>query len=171
MESKPKTGRAAKIVALLIFIPVLIIAAALLAPQPKPVFAFVKVDHPIDMVRDSKGTWTYYFVGGKPSQLADNARPELVSKGFKEDLTNKPWFRFAKGNEEVIICNHNEIGYNSSRALFSGNVVHELDRYSGSKRPSYIADQSKTAVVWIRSGKVSDVELASFNVKRLVHGW
>jgi hypothetical protein len=148
-----------------LFVTVAVIAAGLLlVPQPRPAFHFVKAQHPVDMMNDKSGTWTYYYVGGLPKALADAARTELQAAGFSEDQANKPWYHFVKGRQEVIICNHNEIEADGQRDL-TYEVAHERPDASGP------VESPNDAVVWVKEPHKDMAQLASFQVQKLVHGW
>ena len=90
---------------------------------PGPSFSFVTVDHPVDMWQDGTDRWAYFSWGqGNVGEVANRARKELLPQGFKEDFSEKPWFRFIKDRVEVVICSHYQFGsLPNPRFVGSGN--------------------------------------------------
>ena len=123
-------------------------------------YGFLPADHPIDVVSDQSGRWFYYFMdrlpGGVP-RLAAQVRQELLPQGFTEDTSSRPWFRFVKGNREVIVCNHDEIGWNAPRLVHSPSVIQ--------------AGRILWPVLWVHQPGADPSGVARFQVKKLLLRW
>ncbi len=145
---------------------IFVCAVFLIASKPSSDYhySFLTADHPIDVISDARGRWFYYMpapvTGGAP-KLADSVRNELLPLGFTEDLSNKPWFRFVKGDREVIVCNHDEIATDGS--VSNTHVIHET-------RPA-VPQSTKYAVVWIHQPGSNSSGVAAFQIKKLVFRW
>src|SRR3954464_5251703 len=76
---------------------------ALISSAEQRSFSFVSDDHPIDRWNQGEDRWAYFFNGrGTTATLAAQARAELGPRGFTEDASMRPWYRFVKGKEEVV---------------------------------------------------------------------
>lgn len=165
-----KTGRKSHRVR---FLPWLLVAAGvlgipvlflLLKPSADVTYRFMTADHPIDVMGDRSGRWFFYGTartnGGAP-QIAAAVRKELLPLGFTEDAANKPWFRFVKGNREVIVCNHDEIA--ATPSLTDVQVFHE----TVSRTPLSVLDP----VVWVHQPGPDLTGVAAFQIKKLLLRW
>ena len=126
------------------------------------IYSFMKVDHPVDMEQFGGARWFYYSLGRDPDKYAAEARKELLAKGFKEDFSQKPWYRFTKGGEVVIVCNHDDI-----MTMFDpvkGESLAHMKMPAGTKRQNW-------TVVWERQPGGSKVETAVFKIKKTVLLW
>lgn len=130
--------------------------------DPAP-YHFFRADHPVSMLSDATGTWTYYSLGppANVEDLSAKARTELIQIGFSEDTKSKPWYRFTRGDREVIICNHNEIAVDQSKTfprLFPG-------------RRSHSTPKNPWPVVWVHQGGQNKVRVAIFQVQKTLFLW
>ncbi len=128
------------------------------ATPPDRSYSFVP-DHPISMWQDGGDKWVYYGAGGAPADLIQKARPVLVAQGFQEDATKRPWFRFVKGDEEVIVCDHNEFAVN--QGLPGGG---KLIKGIGGKPQNY-------ASVLVKNGLGTHQSVGLFQIKKLLLRW
>ncbi len=154
--------------------PILVIASAIIlvagigaiklgSPEPKS-YSFVSVDHPVDMWEDGKDKWAYYFIGtGTTKDLATKAGIDLKAQGFVEDNTKKPWYRFVKGDREVIVCNHSEFGVNVQRDG-SSKVVNS----SSMKVP---LPTTAMPCILVKNGPGTNTSVSFFKIKKLVRLW
>ena len=132
----------------------------------KPNYRFIHADHPIDMVYAKDGQWLYYFEGGEPKDVADRARKDLIPSGYVEDTAHKPWFHFVKGDREVIVCNHDQIGTISDS---SGTSTLMVPPPIPTPRGYNSAGQ---AVIWVRTpGRGSAAKMTFFQLKKLILRW
>jgi hypothetical protein len=125
------------------------------------IYAFMKTNHPVDMIRNKQERWIYYSLSGDPADVVKDARKELTAHGFIEDDKDKPWFRFTKANETIIVCNHDDIETVGDRN--GEHLAHST------MPPSHI--KQKWAVVWERQQTGSAMSYAMFKVKRTILGW
>ncbi|MEA2554221.1 MAG: hypothetical protein QOJ65_2397 [Fimbriimonadaceae bacterium] len=133
----------------------------------KPVanrYRFIRVSHPVSMMLDDTGKWTYYSLSTPAEEVARQARAELLAEGFQESTNDKPWFRFSKGDREVIVCNHDEIMTVADRRRSTLRHSH-WPKSLGAPKPQ------AWGVVWVHEPGGNPAQLAVFNVKRLVLGW
>jgi hypothetical protein len=166
-ESKPRSKRQWTIFTVvplgLIF--AMAIGAVLLPSQPERRYSFIRADHPIDVGSDGNGRWFYYMpdAGGQtPAQLASTVRADLMAMGFVEDMTNRPWFRFANGGREVIVCNHDEIA-TMPRSLLGWRVIHQ--------KPLPAAQRQRWPVIWVHEPGENTVAIIRFKFQKVVRGW
>lgn len=135
------------------------LASVSIVPTPRS-YRFVTVDHPVDMWQDGSDKWAYFSLGmGKTTDVASEARKELTALGFAEDVTSRPWFRFVKGNVEVVVCNHYEFAVNGSTLV------------ANSSGPPSGATPDQWPCVLVKNGPGTDASLSAFQVKKLIHGW
>lgn len=128
-------------------------------------YAFLNQTHPISKHLDKTGTWTYYSLSGEPKPIAETARKELIARGFVEDLGSKPWFRFTKGPDEVIVCNHDEI------ATMHDPVKGEFPFHMSIPGKLRGGSKNAWAVAFIHNGSKSKIDFWSFQVKRFILQW
>jgi hypothetical protein len=88
-------------------------------------YKFVTTNRVVDTWLEGKNKWSYYMLdnGERIGSLAKKARAELLPLGFAEDSSRRPWIRFVKGNEEIVLCYHNEFELKSLAAGGSKVVV------------------------------------------------
>jgi hypothetical protein len=153
-----------------VLLPLAVIAALLLPWLLMPVnsdslYPFIRAAHPIDAGSDVGGRWFYYMPASgamTPSQLAAVARADLVPRGFKEDTTKRPWFRFVNGGHEVIVCNHDQIA-TAPTSLLGWRVFHA---------PSLPAVRRQNwPVVWVREPGPNAAAILRFKAQKFVLGW
>lgn len=115
------------------------------------------------MISDKSGHWTYYSLGPKEPVpvLVQKARVELSAAGFTEDITRKPWYRFSKGDREVIICNHHEIAVEHT-----GGVA----RLFNSPKLK-VPPKEPWPVVWVREPGQDRAGVAIFQLQKTVLLW
>jgi hypothetical protein len=102
-------SRRVKLVIILMVAVILYFCATIgTAGQPVP-FAFIKEDHPVEMLYDKGAAWLYYDFLGAPTDFIDSARNELSAHGYREDFSKKPWYYFVDGDREVIISGKNDV--------------------------------------------------------------
>lgn len=97
--------------------------------------------------------------------IADTARQELIARGFVEDRGSKPWFRFTKGVDEVIVCNHDEI------ATMHDPVKGEFPFHPPVRTKLRGGPNKGWAVAFIHNGSKSKIDFLSFQVKRFILQW
>ncbi len=142
---------------------VLIIAGFKAAEPAPPSYPFITQDHPIDMWKDGNDKWAYYSMNdGTPADLAKKVRGVLTAQGFTEDTSQTPWFVFTKGNNEVVVCNHNEFGVN--QGIGSGKLLKPAP-YTGSPM------MKSWPCVLVKNGPGTETSVVFFQVKKLIHGW
>ena len=141
---------------------VVVAAAALASPTPRS-YRFVTVDHPVDMWKDGQDTWAYYAAGhGTLGQFAEEVRSFLTAQGFTEDATHKPWFRFVKGNVEVVLCDHSEFAVNGARGdMKLTAVTPEVE----------VGPRRECPCVLVKNGQGTDTSVLAFQVKKLFFRW
>ena len=144
---------------------VLLVLFLLLKPSGDAPYQFMQaMEHPIDVMGDRSGRWFYYGperMAGTAPQIAATIRRELLPLGFTEDTSAKPWFRFVKGNREVIVCNHDEIAADAS--LTDSTVFHStLPNQPG---------RSLAPVVWLHQPGTDATGVAAFQVKKFLLRW
>lgn len=147
-----------------VFIGVLVMCFVAVAARPvEQSYKFIQSDHPVDMWRDGADKWSYYSIGkGTTAELATTVRTELGKEGFTEDKTHKPWYRFVKGDREVVVCNHDEFAVNGG--LGAGKL-------SPSRSPGGAPVVAKWPCVLVKNGPGTSEPLFTFKIKKLVHGW
>ena len=131
-------------------------------PAPRS-YAFIPVDHPVDMVQDDTSKWSYYSIGeeGATEKFAAKARAELIPQGFSEDTTQRPWFRFVKGNQEVVVCNHHEFSQTNSSS--GSTFVQE-------KRVAHTGSKGWPCVL-VKNGPGTETPLKLFTIQKFVRLW
>lgn len=113
------------------------------------------------MWRDGDDRWAYDGADSGPaSAMADKARAALLPLGFIEDASQRPWYRFTKGREEVVVCDHGEFAVNMV-ASGKSKLVH-MSLPEGRQN-----DQS----VLVKNGPGAHVPTAIFQVEKIAHGW
>lgn len=122
-------------------------------------FAFIKSDHPVSIVTDDDGRWFYYDFQGKPSYIIASVRQELTAKGYKEDFSNRPWYRFTNGKQEVIVCDSDEIALS---AKDKGKPIHFQQ-----KPPA----ENDYIDVWVKEPGKSSFQTEAFRIKKTILGW
>lgn len=118
-------------------------------------YAFIHSNRPFVMEVLSGVRWTSYTFDEEPQSVIGPARRELLAKGFKEDFTERPWFKFRKGNKEVIICAMGELGVDAGS---HGKLVHV--KPTTKHKRAY-------AFVWL-GNPGSQVQLVAFEVKKFI---
>lgn len=141
-----------------------IFALALFSAGRSKRYAFIKSDHPVDQMLSGKGEWTYYFEGGDPAKKAAEARAELIPAGFTEDTSQKPWFVFKKGDQEVIVCSHDQIEEDGS--IFHAKLAPERPHPFPA---GYVP--TPAAVVYVHAPGGNTSSLVVFQIKKLALGW
>lgn len=130
----------------------------------KPSYKFVTTDHPVNMWKEEKDKWAYFYIGGKSlADLAAKARSELIPQGFTEDTTKKPWVCFVKGTEEVVVCNHQDFAVNS------GPFTSKLTQGywpKGITKPT-----QDVPCVLVKNGPGTEMNPVAFSIKKLIFGW
>jgi len=129
-------------------------------------YPFIQADHPIDVGSSGSGRWFYFMPANvekkTPADLADTARRYLIPRGYKEDTSSSPWFRFANGEHEVIVCNHDEIA-TAPRSLLGWQVFHQ---------PGFPAGQRQNwPVIWVREPGQNSAGILWFKFQKLVRRW
>ncbi len=136
-------------------------AVGALSQRPERPYGFIGTDHPIDMWRDGRSQWAYYGSGFEPSSnLAQKARAALGPLGFTEDRSEKPWYRFVKGDEEVVVCDHSEFAVNGV-SLGTSRLVHNRMQET----------TQNYACVLVKNGPGTHESTTLFQVKKILHGW
>lgn len=138
----------------------LISGLVLAGPGPGRSYKFVIEDHPVEMWEDGKDRWGYFSLGnGTVKTQAANARKELLPLGFVEDASFKPRFRFVKGAEEVVICNHPDFYTNGSKLMWAKT----------SSRITPATGEWPCAL--IKNGPGTAGSMTGFKMRKLIHGW
>src|SRR5688500_12798440 len=110
MEGEERASRKRPIGWIVLGLVLLILAGTAIVLLMEPTdrsYRFVTVDHPVNIWSEKGDRCAYFSIGkGKTEELASKARGELLPLGFTEDKSQAPWFRFVKGNQEVIVCRH-----------------------------------------------------------------
>jgi hypothetical protein len=124
---------------------------------PAP-YSFIKSQHPVDLLRDGDGRWFLFAFPGDAEATATTARTDLIRRGFVEDVSERPWYKFRKAEETIIISEGQDI------AVFidgkRGYPIHI------SSPP--IATETK---VWVHEPGDSSFEYVAFKVKKAVLHW
>jgi hypothetical protein len=149
-------NRYAKLILLLVTAALVFFIAEVASTGRTIPYRFIKTDHPIDMLMDKTGRRVYYGFQGKPQDTVPAAREELIAQGFKEDFANRPWYRFAKGNDEVILCASDEI------AVMGDKLIH----MKGAKPNGF-----HYATVWIHEKGRKPLQFWSFKIKKTILFW
>jgi hypothetical protein len=152
---------------ILILLGALLIGFAFFIPAisqpPGRSYSFIPMDHAVSMLQDGKDRWSYYNWGiVAVSTVAEQARKELVPLGFREDSSQRPWFRFIKSNQEVIVCDHSEFYFNGSKPMISKPPP-------GPNPGSTPYGMSPSVLV--KNGPGTEGSMLGFQVRKLIHGW
>ncbi len=143
--------------AALIFIAALVTISAV--KKPERAFGFIRAGHAIEMWNVGGDRWAYFGGNnGSSTAFANVARVELVERGFTEDHKSSPWYRFVKGNQEVVVCDHNEFEVN-------GRTAPQLSRMIGNSPPQYYP------CVLVKNGPGTRESLVAFQIKKLIFRW
>ncbi len=167
MESEVRSRRARNVaygfIACLLVV-ILVSSITVRGTSYRPLYGFAKAQHPVEMWDGPDGRWGYYFIGSKPvKDLAESARAELLPLGFSEDRSQAPWVCFVKGNEEVILCNHDEFG------VTRGKVEHvKAHPVSGSATAT---PPTQWSCVLFRNAPFNRGSLVIFTINKVAHGW
>jgi hypothetical protein len=149
-------GRYTKVVVTLVAAILLLFIAEVASVARAIPYRFIKTDHPVDMLMDGTGRWVYYGFQGKAQDTLPAARQELFAQGFHEDFSNRPWYRFTKGDDQVILCSSDQI------AVSGDKLVH----FKGSATSGF-----HYANVWVHESGRRPIEFWGFQVKKRVLLW
>jgi hypothetical protein len=169
-QSKDKRRRRPKfhlyVIALLLALGVVFVVAFFIPATSSAKYPFIRADHPIDVGSNGNARWFYFMPDNAdrntPTDLAKTARKYLLPKGFREDTTNRPWFRFIHDDQEIIICNHDEIA-TVADSLVAIHVIHQ--------RVLPGAQRQNCPVVWVREPGQNAGSTLWFKIQKLVHRW
>ena len=149
---------------LLVIVPCIAAALAIsaLAQPTEQTYRFVGTDHPVDMWTAGADRWAYFGANGLGSSasMAEKARVTLAPMGFIEDVTQRPWYRFVKGREEVIVCDHSEYGVGRDG---QGNPTVEHANISEGPK--------NYPIMLVKNGLGSHASPAVFRIKKALLGW
>ena len=144
-----------------------------MSPAPKS-YSFVSVNHPVDMWGSGHDKWAYYAIGkGSTASLAALVRKSLEPQGYVEDNSVRPWYRFVKGDIEVVVCNHDEFAVN--RSPFGSTLVKQDPKQTLARlrpsAPKSMTPSTKFPCLLVKNGPGTSESLVGFRLKKLVHGW
>ncbi len=150
---------------LALLLPAMLIVHMLVLGALRPRYPFLHTGHLIDVVSDASGHWYYYlpeWPEGSVDQLAAEVKADLLARGFVEDKSQKPWYRFVKGDREVVVCYHCEIATIPSAT--GQQVVH------GTWPPS-LGAPPRNAVIWCREPGDGRNEAFLFQIEKKLLGY
>lgn len=124
-----------------------------------PPYAFIKSDHPVEILRArGGGRWLFYDFQGQPADIIADVRRELLPRGFVEDSSEQPWFRFTREADIVVVCRGDQMAINTDGPY--GGPIH----YSPS-------NTSTDTCVWVREPDASAFEFLAFRIKKALLEW
>jgi hypothetical protein len=152
-----------------IAITVLLVAILIAKPMPKA-YGFIHEDHPVDMWGAGHDKWAYYSIGqGTTESLAAEVRSDLQKEGYTEDKTHRPWFRFVKGDKEVLVCNHDEFAVNGNTLVQQDPK--KIERMTPPPPSGVVIPTKKWPCILVKNGPEKSESLPFFQIKKLIHGW